>query len=180
MSLQGAMPLIDRPEAEQRVSRAVDALDETIKEIRSAIFALHSHREGSRPGLRSRILAIAEEMSGPLGFAPSLKLGGRLDEIVPTEVGVQMLHVLREALSNAARHAQASRVDVAVTTSSDLLLQVRDDGSGFSDTTRRSGLSNLAERAEQMGGTLTVGPADGHGTELRWRVPLHGILPPPA
>jgi signal transduction histidine kinase len=180
MSLQGAMPLIDRPEAEQRVSRAVDALDETIKEIRSAIFALHSHRDGSRPGLRSRILEIAEEMSGPLGFAPSLRLGGRLDEIVPTEVGVQMLHALREALSNAARHAQASRVDVAVTTSSDLLLQVRDDGSGFSDTTRRSGLSNLAERAEQMGGTLTVGPADGRGTELRWRVPLHGIRPPPA
>jgi signal transduction histidine kinase len=172
MSLQGAMPLIDRPEAEQRVSRAVDALDETIKEIRSAIFALHSHRDASRPSLRSQILAVAEEMTGPLGFAPSLRLGGRLDEAVPAEVGVQVLHALREALSNAARHAGASRVEVAVTAGPDLDLRVRDDGSGVGDSTRRSGLANLAERAAQLGGTLTIGPADGRGTELRWQVPL--------
>ncbi len=68
MSLQGAMPLIVRPEVEQRVSRAVEVLDETIKEIRSAIFALHSHRDTSHGSLRSQILDIAEEMTGPLGL----------------------------------------------------------------------------------------------------------------
>jgi signal transduction histidine kinase len=174
MSLQGAMPLIDRPEVEQRVSRAVDALDETIKEIRSAIFALHSHRDASRPSLRSQILDIAGEMTGPLGFAPSLQLAGRLDTEVPAQIGEQMLHALREALSNAARHAGASRVDVTVTAGTDLVLQVRDDGTGFSDTPRRSGLRNLAERAGQLGGTLKVAPADDRGTELRWQVPLPG------
>jgi signal transduction histidine kinase len=174
MSLQGAMPLIDRPEVEQRVSRAVDALDETIKEIRSAIFALHSRRGVSRPSLRSQILDIAGEMTGPLGFAPSLQLAGRLDTEVPAQIGEQMLHALREALSNAARHAGASRVDVTVTAGTDLVLQVRDDGTGFSDTSRRSGLRNLAERAGQLGGMLKVAPADDRGTELRWQVPLPG------
>ena len=52
MSLQGALPLIARPEVTERVSRAVDALDETIREIRSAIFALQARHDTSRPGLR--------------------------------------------------------------------------------------------------------------------------------
>jgi signal transduction histidine kinase len=80
--------------------------------------------------------------------------------------------VLREALSNVARHAGASRVSVAVTGGSDLTLTVRDDGSGIKGSTRRSGLGNLADRAGELGGTLRVGPAEGGGTELQWRVPL--------
>jgi signal transduction histidine kinase len=179
MSLQGAMPLIDRPAVEQRVSGAVDALDETITEIRSAIFALHSHHDVSRPGLRRQILGIAEEMAGPLGFTPSLRLGSGLDEDVPAEIGEQLLYALREALANTARHARASQVDVTIATGTDLVLQVRDDGTGISDSAPRSGLRNLDERAEQLGGTLKVGPADGRGTELRWRVPLPGTSPLP-
>jgi signal transduction histidine kinase len=185
MSLQGAMPLMDQPQAQQRVSSAVDALDETIKDIRSAIFALHAHRGESRPGLRSQILGVAEEMTGPLGLVPSLRLGGKLDDTVLPEIGEQMLHALREALSNAARHAGASRVDVTITTGTDLILRVRDDGSGIGagsgtdGTAHRGGLRNLAERAEQLGGTLQVGSADDRGTELCWRVPLPEISSPP-
>jgi signal transduction histidine kinase len=179
MSLQGAMPLIDRPEVEQRVSRAVDALDETIKEIRSAIFALHAHHDIGHRSLRSQILDISAEMTGPLGFAPSVTVSGRLDDEVPAAIGEQMLHALREALANAARHARASRVEVTITTGAELILQVRDDGSGISDTAPRSGLRNLDERAGQLGGRLTVESADGQGTELHWRVPLPaGSLPP--
>ncbi len=86
-----------------------------------------------------------------------------------------MLTALREALSNAARHAQASRVDVSVEVGSDLTLRVADDGTGIPPGARRSGLTNLADRAERLGGTLRTGPADetaGTGTVLEWRVPL--------
>jgi two-component system sensor histidine kinase DevS len=83
-----------------------------------------------------------------------------------------MLHALREALSNAARHGKATGVEVSIGLGSELSLLVRDNGTGFPATSRRSGLANLARRAEQYDGTLTVGPARGGGTELQWRVPL--------
>jgi signal transduction histidine kinase len=172
MSLQGALPMIERPELAERVSRAVDALDDTIGEIRSAIFALQARHDIKEPGFRGQILDIAAEMSGPLGFAPSLSMSGGLEERVPAGIAEQARHALREALSNAARHARASRVDVTVEVGRDLLLVVRDDGVGLPPSTRRSGLANLAERARQLGGTLQVGPAGENGTELRWQVPL--------
>ena len=83
-----------------------------------------------------------------------------------------MLGALRESLSNAARHSGASQVDVSVDAGADLTLVVRDDGVGLREITRRSGLANLADRAEQLGGTLKVGSADSGGTELHWQVPL--------
>ena len=111
-----------------------------------------------------------------LGFAPSLRLGAGLGDVSP-EVAEQALAALREALSNAARHANASRVDVIVDTGSDgmLTVQVTDDGTGISDGGRRSGLRNLARRAEKLGGELRLEPADPGaprpGTRLAWRVP---------
>jgi signal transduction histidine kinase len=173
MSLQGAVPLIARPEVADRVSTAVDALDETIREIRSAIFSLQSHTDTKRNGLRAKILEVVEQMTVPLGFAPSLRLVGPLDEDVPGEAGEQMLGALREALSNAARHAGASSVDVTVDCGDDLVLRVRDNGRGLGQGTRRSGLANLAERASGLGGVLRVGPADDGGTDLEWRIPVH-------
>ena len=171
MSLQGAMPLIARPEAVERVSSAVDALDETIREIRSAIFSLQDRGDAKQHGLRARILDVVGEMTDALGFAPSLRLVGPLDDRVPADVAEHLLSALREALSNAARHAAASWVDVTVETGSELVLRVIDDGSGIGPGTRRSGLANLAERAESLGGRLQVGTAEGGGTELDWRVP---------
>jgi signal transduction histidine kinase len=178
MSLQGAVPLISRPEVSDRVSSSVDALDETIKEIRSAIFSLQSHGEDKQQGLRARILEVVEEMTVALGFVPSLRLVGPLDEDVPGEVGEQLLSALREALSNAARHAAASRVDVTVDCGSYLVLRVRDNGKGLGDSTRRSGLANLAERASGLGGVLRVGPAEGGGTDLEWRVAIQRAAQP--
>jgi signal transduction histidine kinase len=172
MSLQGAMPLLTRPEAATRVSTAVDALDETIREIRSAIFSLQSRGDAKQFGLRAKVLEVVDQMTPALGFAPSLRLVGPLDEAVPAEVGEQMLSALREALSNAARHAAASRVDVTVDVGPELLLRVRDDGTGIGQTTRRSGLANMAERASDLGGKLTIAAANGGGTQLDWRVPV--------
>jgi signal transduction histidine kinase len=172
MSLQGAVPLLARPEAARRVSGAVDALDETIREIRSAIFSLQARGDSRLHGLRAQVLEVADEMSAPLGFAPSLRLVGPLDETVPSEIGEHLLGALREALSNAARHAHGSRVDVTVQADSELTLRVRDNGTGMGTSTRRSGLANLAERATELGGKLEITSTDGAGTQLDWWVPI--------
>ena len=172
MSLQGAMPLIARPEASERVSSAVDSLDETIREIRSAIFSLQARGDARQHGLRAKILDVVADMTAALGFAPSLRLVGPLDDRVPADVAEHLLGALREALSNAARHAAASRVDVTVEVGSDLILRVIDNGTGIGPSTRRSGLANLADRAEGLGGRLQLGAAEGGGTELDWRVPI--------
>jgi signal transduction histidine kinase len=157
----------------RRVSTAVDALDETIKEIRSAIFSLHSPSDADETDLRAQILDVVDEAAGALGFAPAVRMSGRLGE-VPADTGQHLLGALREALSNAARHANASKVEVTVEAGPELLLVVRDNGAGMQPTGRRSGLTNLAERAGLLDGTMHAGPAEGGGTELEWRVPLSG------
>ena len=175
MSLQGTMPMVTRPEVGKRIQHAVDAMDETIKEIRTAIYALQSRGEDTPPSLRGRIVTVVDETTPMLGFAPSVRLGAGLDDHVTGEPAEHVLTALREALSNAARHARASRVDVSVEVGSDLILLVTDDGAGIPPDARRSGLANLAERAERLGGALRTGPADeaaGTGTVLEWRVPL--------
>jgi len=180
MSLEGAMPLIARPELATRVRTAVDAMDETIKDIRATIFALQARTTDKPPGTRARILAVADEMAGPLGFAPSLRLSGPLDDVITGELAEHVLTALREVLSNAARHAEASRVDVTIAaggadgTQRGVVLRVSDDGIGIGDSARRSGLRNLLDRARQFNGTMRVGPLARGGTELVWRVPLPG------
>ena len=172
MSLQGMVSLIGAPELASRINIAVDALDETIREIRSSIFALQIRHEGKPPGLRLRILQVSDEMTGLLGFPPALQLDGRLDDDVPDDVSEHLLSALREALSNTARHSGASKVDVTVRANGELSLTVRDNGSGIKQVDRRSGLGNLEQRAIKLGGTLRIDPAAGGGTELDWRVPL--------
>jgi signal transduction histidine kinase len=172
MSLQGATSLIRGGEAAGRVQQAVDDLDETISDIRAAIFRLQDRGQSGRPGVQAQIVAIAEEMTRAMGFAPWLRMDGRLDSRVPANVAEEMLAVLREALSNVARHAAASQVDVTVTTGSRLVLSVLDNGQGIAEPGPRSGLANLAERARALGGTLQVSTAAQGGTELTWTVPL--------
>ena len=177
MSLEGTMPMIARPEVASRVTSAVDAMDETIKEIRATIFALQSRDSADGPDLRGDIVDLVEEMTDMLGFAPSLRLGTGLGGDISPEAAGQMLATLREALSNAARHANASQVDVTVDVDPDgmLTVQVTDDGAGIPDGGRRSGLHNLASRAEKLGGELRIAAADPGaarpGTRLEWRVP---------
>ena len=176
MKLQGSISMIDRPPVQERVSSVVDDLDTTINDIRQAIFALQA-RVKAAPGLRDKIMDVLEEMTGPMGLTVSLRLTGQLDKGIPADVGEDMLRALREALSNAARHGQATGVEVSIEADRELSLLVRDNGTGITDTSRRSGLANLARRAEQHGGTLAVKPASNGGTELRWRVPLAGDDP---
>jgi signal transduction histidine kinase len=179
MSLEGTMTMIARPEVADRVRNAVDAMDDTIRDIRATIFALQSRGRASGPRLRAEIVALADEMTEMLGFAPALRLGSGLDSQASGELSDQVIAVLREALSNAARHAAATRVDVTVDTDDAgvLTVLVRDNGRGIAETGRRSGLANMADRAEQLGGKLRVSPADGGGTELEWKAPVPREVP---
>jgi signal transduction histidine kinase len=177
MKLQGTLPLISRPDAAERASSVVDDLDATIRDIRTTIFSLQARGVKDEPSLRAQITTVAEEMAGALGMTASLRLDGQLDGQLPGGISEDLLHALREALSNAGRHGKATRVEVTVDAGSDLVLLVRDDGIGIKDTSHRSGLANLARRAEHHGGTLTVGPAEGAGTVLNWRVPLRPSTP---
>jgi signal transduction histidine kinase len=177
MSLQATTGMLPEGPASGRVRQAVDALDETIHEIRSAIFSLQSPPEPARAALRAQVISVADEMTEALGYPPSLRLDGRIDSRVPAHTGDDMLVALREALSNTARHARASKVDVSVQSAADLLLIVEDNGAGITGTGRRSGLANLAERARALGGEMRLAAAEGGGTRMEWRVPLAGEGP---
>jgi signal transduction histidine kinase len=175
MTLMTAIKITEKPEVASRVQRAVDDLDETIRQIRSTIFALQVAPGGER-SLRTRILAITDGTAESLGFAPAVRLEGLLDTVVSDEVGEQLLAVLHEALSNVARHAHARRVSVSVDVGDHLVLRVVDDGVGIPPGGRRSGLRNMAQRAQDLGGSFEARDRDGGGSVLEWRVPL--MAPP--
>ncbi|MDJ0382344.1 GAF domain-containing protein [Streptomyces sp. G-G2] len=175
MTLQSAVRFVEHPQASERLLRAVDDLDETIKIIRSTIFGLRS-REGPRAqrGLRARTVAALEQAAPALGCTPVLRMEGLIDTDVPPAVGDHVIAVLGEALTNVARHAHATAVAVAlVVRSGTLTLTVTDNGTGMPSRGHRegSGLRNLAERAGRLGGAMTVDPAPQGGTRLVWRVP---------
>jgi len=177
MSLQGTMPMITRSEVADRVTRAVDDMDQTIKEIRGAIFSLQARDVSSDWDPRADVVRLVEEMTPMLGFAPSLRLGAGLRGLTSGELADQALTVLREALSNVARHAAATQADVTVDVDSEgtLTVLVADNGTGIPPDVTRSGLRNLADRAAKFGGEFRLEPADpdaeNPGTRLEWRVP---------
>ncbi|SEG91259.1 Histidine kinase-, DNA gyrase B-, and HSP90-like ATPase [Thermomonospora echinospora] len=171
MTLMSATKLIERPDVSLRVRRAIDDLDDTIRQIRSTIFALQTPPDAE--GLRSRLHTIVDAAAESLGFAPSVRLAGLLDTAVDEEIGEHLLAVAHEALSNIARHAHAGEASVNVDVGdSDLTLRVEDDGVGIPEGGRRSGLRNMADRAHRLGGTFTVQPRPEGGTRLVWTVPL--------
>lgn len=173
MTLTSVARIIDQPEAAKRVQTAVDGLDDTIRQIRSTIFALQTTQEAGEGGMRARVMSIVQAVSEQLGFAPGVQMTGLLDTAVPDKVIDQAMAVLQEGLSNVVRHARASRVDVVVDLRDEwLLLQIRDNGVGIPDEGHRSGLDNLARRAASLGGTFEVHRGAESGTVLEWRVPV--------
>ncbi|MBC7271513.1 MAG: histidine kinase, partial [Streptomyces sp.] len=173
MTLQSAGRFIEHTEAAQRVVRAVDDLDETIKIIRSTIFGLRARDGAAGPGLRSRVVRVVGEAAPVLGFAPSLRMEGLVDTHVGRETADHVVAVLSEALTNIARHAHADRADVALETDGrEVRLTVSDNGVGIPAEGRRSGLRNMAERAQQLGGDLELSSPPGGGTTLVWRAPV--------
>ncbi|OLR94467.1 GAF domain-containing sensor histidine kinase [Actinokineospora bangkokensis] len=169
MSLQGTLRRITDPAVRERVQTAVEQLDQTVREIRTSIFDLTAE-EGD--GLRRRLLDIVAEVTGAAGPVPAVTMSGAIDTLVPTQVADHAAAVLREALSNAVRHARASQIAVLAHAADTLTIEVRDNGVGIGDPTRRSGLANMVNRAEQCGGACEVTGTPGGGTTVRWRVPL--------
>ncbi|MGW0687604.1 sensor histidine kinase [Streptomyces sp. NPDC002754] len=176
MTLQSAQRFVQHPEASERLLRAVDDLDTTIKIIRSTIFGLRER--GAPPtgsGLRVRVVRAVEDAAQVLGFTPSLRMEGLIDADVPGPCADDALAVLGEALTNVARHAHASSVDVAlVVRGGALTVTVADNGVGIATGSdgHRSGLANLAARAGRRGGALRATARDSGGTLLEWTVPL--------
>jgi signal transduction histidine kinase len=159
-----------------RLVELVDQLDDSIKAIRHSIFALKSRTPGQGlPGLRSRLLAVTDDAALALGFPPQVQIEGPVDAAVSPDVADDLLAVLREALSNTARHASATAVEVRLTVTKDVILEVRDNGRGMGQPTRASGIANMSARARRFGGDCLVAGADGEGTVVRWVVPLGAI-----
>lgn len=175
MTLQSVVRLVELPQASERLLRAVDDLDETIKIIRSTIFGLRARESGrAGQGLRARTVTTVEQAARSLGFQPSLRMGGLIDTDVPAEIADQVITVLGESLSNVTRHARATAVDISLVVGEGALeLVVSDNGVGMPvHGGSRSGLDNLARRAEKLGGEMAVGASAHGGTRLSWRVPL--------
>ncbi|MFD8208863.1 GAF domain-containing protein [Streptomyces sp. NPDC059695] len=175
MTLQSARRFVEHPEAADRLTRAIDDLDATIKIIRSTIFGLREHDTSETPKLRNRLVKAVDEASTALGSAPALRMEGLLDTDVPPEAADAVIAVIGEALTNVARHARARRTEVSVAAEGGVLaVTVSDDGTGIPRDAARSGLRNLRERAERLGGTMSVhaGAEPGGGTVLEWRIPL--------
>lgn len=170
LQLQGVAAMVGDGPVTERLDKSVAELDDTIKAIRGTIFELQDRRGDS---LRAAIRSLVKEYVPVLGFTPVVRTSGPIDTAVPPALGSQLLAVLREAVSNVARHALADAAEVDVVVGADLLeLRVADDGVGLPAEVSESGLRNARRRADDLGGTLEVSPVGERGTVLVWRVPL--------
>ncbi|HET6625779.1 MAG TPA: GAF domain-containing protein [Nocardioidaceae bacterium] len=170
LQLQGARRIAVSDEVRERIDAAVADLDVTIRDIRSTIFELQHAHELS---LRADVRGIVKEYVPVLGFTPMVRTSGPVDSAVPRTAGEQLLAVLREALSNVARHSRADAAVVEVEVADDqVLLRVTDNGTGLPADRHESGLRNVRRRATEHGGTLRLLPEDPHGTIVEWRVPV--------
>jgi signal transduction histidine kinase len=155
-----------------RLAEVVQDIDATIRQLRTTIFQL-SDRATTSCGLRSAVLDVLAEVAPVLAFEPQLEFEGPVD--TATEAGVieEVAAVVREAATNCGKHARATQLAVRLEVAAGrLALTVRDDGVGLGESTRRSGLANLHERAVRLGGSMSVGVPAGGGTSLCWSVPL--------
>jgi len=164
----------DAEEVRLRIGRAVESIDATVKEIRTTIFQLHEPPSSVR-GPRARILGVVEEMALLLGFPPRMRLDGPIDTVVGAALCEHMLPVLRESLTNVAKHARATSVSVRVgIVDGSVEVEVVDDGVGLPDAPRPDGMGigNIRERASLLGGEASVTSVAGGGVRVLWRAPL--------
>ncbi len=174
LSLQAAAQLVTDPIAVERIMRAVDELDVSIRQVRSTIFELNQ-RWSSQSSVRSEIHDVCDEAADTLGFKPTCHIDGPVDSAVSELICQHLLLCLREALSNVARHAHATLVEVRVAVRDGRVrLSVTDDGLGYEPTPgqRSSGVDNMAVRAESLDGRFSIVPRSDGGTVVEWDVPI--------
>ena len=170
LSLQGIVPRIVDPDKRRRVIQAVEDLDDTVREIRRTIFSL---RDSSPRGVRRLLEHAVAIGSEQLGTRVALRVVGPVDTLVDDSLAEEVHAVVTEALSNVARHSEATRAEVEVETDGRVVrVTVSDDGKGGAGTDRRSGIGNLADRAASRSGSFEVVSPVGGGTRVFWSVPL--------
>ena len=157
------------PEVQVRLTDIVDELQGVIGEIRTKIFELHGGSSGATR-LRQRLDEAIVGFSGS-GLRITTRFSGPLS-VVDATLADHAEAVVREAVSNAIRHAHAASLIINVQVDDDLSVEVIDDGWGMPPDVTASGLANLRARAEEAGGGLVVSDAPGGGTHLRWSAPL--------
>lgn len=168
----------ETPEIAERLGDAVDNLDETILQIRTTIFALQPSGLGSSRDVVSagrlyeQVAGVVAESARALGFEPSIAVPGDPEHMIPVDVAEHVLVVVREGLSNVARHADATEASVVVEVGDDVVARVMDNGVGITPVRRPGGygLENMRERADALGGHFEVGNRREGGTVLEWRV----------
>jgi signal transduction histidine kinase len=176
MSAHGLVRWIPEPAGRQRLSAHVDDLDAVIRDIRTSIFAL-DHDPVQAWSLSARVQQVVSEAVGHLGFAPTVQLDSGIDLPTGSLTEHNLLAVLREALSNVARHANAGAVQVTLTGGPIIHLTVTDDGQGLPEHRRPTtiggghGLANMSERATTLGGSFSITTEVGVGSTLQWSAP---------
>ncbi len=171
--------MVEEPaEASRRVERAIESLDQTIGDIRNFIFGLRPQLlDGVE--LVEGLAALADEFRVNTMVDVELRAGPEVDAVpVGPERTLEVLSVAREALSNIARHARATRSEVLVTADPDgngLTLLIADNGSGFDLHAPRGlghlGLANMDARMSGIGGTLVIESSRDRGTRIIARIP---------
>ncbi|MGO9875828.1 MAG: GAF domain-containing protein [Acidimicrobiia bacterium] len=174
--LQGTRPLVraNPDTAITRIDTAIAELDLTIQHLRSAIFGLDVKAQRAQLGIRSRVLELVGESADALGFEPSVMFTGPIEAQIDSEIGNELAAVITESLSNAARHANASRVEIQLVVTDVILLRIEDDGVGppAASQPRGNGLNNMTARAARLSGTFDIRPGTDRGTIIEWSVPL--------
>ena len=172
LTLQATASMLEPGLIQDRVTKAVDELDDTIAELRTTIFALQQTNSRSS-NLRLQITELVQRSAEQLGFTPRLRIAGEIGTRVGPEAADHLLAVLRESIANVARHAGATRLNITIEVGVELRLQVDDDGRGLPEKLgRRSGLKNIEERATELGGMSVLERSELGGTRLSWTVPL--------
>ncbi len=171
MSLQAVQGRAQPQVVAERIATTINELDDTIRELRSAIFRLGQSTE--HRSLSAQLTELVHDRARHLGFEPDLRLVGGIDHL-PDFIADQLVATVTEGLSNVVRHAMATMAIVYIEHSNDrLLLSITDDGCGLPDQAKQAGgLSNMMWRAAELGGSCTVGHNDPAGTVLSWNVPV--------
>jgi signal transduction histidine kinase len=172
LALQAVLSRVGDAEARSRVGSVVRQLDDTVRDIRTTIFDLQT-TDGADAGgsVRRRLLDIVNETAAGI-LEPTVRMSGAVDTLVTGELAADVEAVVREGVSNAARHSGGGHVTVTLDVADEVVVEILDDGRGIDPQAARSGLRNLEQRANGHGGQAAVEALPDGGTRLRWSAPL--------